>query len=111
MSDPSKNNSLRNFPADMLVVSGLPFLGVAMIVGMLYEHAHIILILSLIVACVGACLLFWAKLPLYRAGIYTSFGPAAIPATHRRFYYWGLGLALGGCGLAAVLLPLARVFE
>jgi hypothetical protein len=107
MSDPSKNNSLRNFPADMRVVSGLPFLGVAMIAGIMFEHARIFVILSLLVACVGACLLFWAKLPLYRAGIYTSFGPAAIPAAHRRFYYWGLGLALGGCVAAGLLLPLS----
>jgi hypothetical protein len=90
----------------MLVMSGLPLIGVSLIAGMIFEHAHIAVVGALLVACVGAGLLFWAKLPLYRAGIYTSFGPAAIPATHRRFYYWGMGLAMGGCIIAGLLLPL-----
>ena len=101
-----KDNSLRNFPADLFVVSGMPVLIGALFVGSVLEHARIATVAALLVALVGAGLLFWAKLPLYRAGIYTSFGPLAIPAARRPFYYWGIGLALGGCALTAILIPL-----
>ncbi len=105
----SKDNSLRNFPADMLMMSGLPLIAAAVLMQLLFVYPRTVAIAALAVACIGAGLLFWAKLPLYRAGIYCSFGPQAIPQSHRAFYYWGMCLAAGGCALTALLIPLLRI--
>ena len=108
----NKNNSLRNFPADMFVLSGLPIFVVALLCGDLFYFAarkpELFALLFLGIASVGASLIFWAKLPLYRAGIYFSFGPTAIPASHRKFYYWGLGLWAIGCFFAFLFPMLSR---
>ena len=105
----SKNNSLWNFPADMFVLSGAPIGIAALLFGYVFEHAQITIVAAVSVACAGAGLLFAAKLPLYRAGVYFSFGPSAISPTHRFLYYWGVGLAAGGCTLAALSIPLLRL--
>src|ERR1700677_442381 len=97
----NKKNSLKNFPADLLVVSGLPIFAVALLCGYLFDltggKSHLLALIFLGIACIGAGLIFWAKLPLFRAGVYFSFGPTAIPVTHRKFYYCGLGLWAAGC--------------
>ena len=38
------------------------------------------------VAGVGVCLLFWARLPLYRQGRFFSFGSRALPQSSIPFY-------------------------
>lgn len=110
-----KDNSLRNFPADMLVVSGLPLVGTILVMSWALwwtmEYPRATVITSLAAALLGAGSLCYAKLPLYRDGTYYSFGPQAIPASRRAFYYWGLGLALGGCALTALLIPLLRLLS
>ena len=110
MKTSSSNNSWRNFPADLFVVSGIPLLGTILITSELFSLAggqpRFFVIGALLVATLGACLLFWAKLPLYRKGIYCSFGPSAMPESRQGFYYWGIGLALSGCLLAGILIPL-----
>jgi hypothetical protein len=65
-------------------------------------EVYIGLSLAFLTAIVGAALLFWAKLPLYRAGIYFSFGPSAVPDDRKSFYYWGMGLVI----VALMLIPL-----
>ena len=88
-------------------VGWLPVVSViGLVLGLALTHARLLSVASLAVAYIGAGLLFWAKLPLYRAGIFSSFGPWAIPSSHRRYYYWGMGLAAGGCVLTAMLIPL-----
>jgi hypothetical protein len=54
-------------------------------------------------ACVGIALIFYAKLPLYRAGRYFTFGSRAIPENRRAFYSWGYWLAILGAAILALL--------
>jgi hypothetical protein len=110
MKKPTNKNSLRNFPPDMLVVSGIPLFAAILLTSVFFNLAasypRFTVETALLVAMIGAGLLFWAKLPLYRAGIYLSFGPRAIPESHRILYYWGIGLVLSGCLAVAMLIPL-----
>jgi hypothetical protein len=110
MKSSPKNNSWRNFPADLFVISGIPLIVTAFLASEFFNLAasdpRFTVEAALLVAMIGASLLFWAKLPLYRAGIYLSFGPNAIPEPRRAFYYWGIGLALSGCLLAGIFISL-----
>jgi hypothetical protein len=57
--------------------------------------------LGLAVAVVGASLIFYAKLPLYRQRRFLTFGGRALPESRRPFYRWGYR-----CVLYAVALLL-----
>ena len=104
----SSKNSLRNFPPDMFMLSGIPIGGIALVASAIFSlganHPLIVLSSALIVATMGASLLFWAKIPLYQQHIFLSFGPRVIPDSHRAFYYWGIGLAAIGCSVAGLML-------
>jgi protein-S-isoprenylcysteine O-methyltransferase Ste14 len=110
MKTSRNKNSLWNFPPDIFILSGIPLVAVALIMANLFyltvNNPQFVVWSSLLLAMFGAGLLFWAKLPLFQAGIYLSFGPRAITPSRRDFYYWGMGLALGGCGVAGMLIPL-----
>ena len=56
---------------------------------------------GLFVAAVGASLIFFSKLPLYRQRRFFTFGSAALPVDRRSFYRWGYR-----CVLFAVALLL-----
>jgi MFS family permease len=56
---------------------------------------------GLLVAAVGAALIFYSKLPLYRQRRFFTFGSAALPEGRRSFYRWGYR-----CVLFAVALLL-----
>jgi len=109
MTGHSEKKSFRNFPADMFVLSGLPIGGAALFTSGLLSFSHMAIRVAvggaLCLAILGACLLFWAKLPLYREGIYFSFGSSAIPKARKVFYYWGISLTCLGCVLALMLIP------
>ena len=70
MKTSSNNNSWRNFPADLFVLSGIPILGGILVADEVFSLAEgqtrFFVIGTLLVAMLGACLLFWAKLPLYQ---------------------------------------------
>src|SRR5215471_18774972 len=55
-------------------------------------------------AAVGAGLIFYAKLPLYRQRRFFRFGPRALPEQRRPFYRWGYICVLLGVLLLACLL-------
>jgi hypothetical protein len=57
--------------------------------------------IGLAVAVVGASLIFYAKLPLYRQRRFLTFGSRALPESSRSFYRWGYR-----CVLLAVALLL-----
>jgi hypothetical protein len=57
--------------------------------------------IGLVVAAVGASLIFYAKLPLYRQRRFLTFGSRALPESSRPFYRWGYR-----CVLFAVALLL-----
>jgi len=94
----------------MFALSGIPIFATMFLASEIFfvagNHPRFTVEAALLVAMIGAGLLFWAKLSLYRAGIYLSFGPRAIPESQRAFYYWGMGLALSGCLLAGMFIPL-----
>jgi len=56
------------------------------------------------VAALGASLVFYAKLPLYRQRRFLTFGPRAVAEQRRPFYRWGYVCALLGALLLACLL-------
>jgi hypothetical protein len=56
---------------------------------------------GLSVAAVGATLIFYAKLPLYRQRRFITFGSQALPQNKRSFYRWGYR-----CTIFAVVLLL-----
>ena len=97
--------SFRKFPADTLIMSGIPILIIAMSTSAIMEHTSALILVALGVALLGATLLFISKLPLYRKGEFFSIGSAGIPAAYRRFYRWGLILSIAGCAIAAMLIP------
>jgi hypothetical protein len=56
------------------------------------------------IASVGASLIFYSKLPLYRQHRFLTFGPRALPEQRRPFYRWGYVCAILGVLLLACLL-------
>lgn len=61
-------------------------------------------LLALGAAILGASLILYAKLPLYRERRFLTFGPRAIPERRRPFYRCGYSLAVLGSALLACLL-------
>ena len=55
---------------------------------------------GLLLAGVGATLVFYSKLPLYRQRRFFTFGSRALPESRRLFYRWGYRCAI----LAVALL-------
>jgi hypothetical protein len=45
--------------------------------------------IGLVVAGLGAALIFYAKIPLYRQRRFFTFGSSALPENKRAFYRWG----------------------
>jgi hypothetical protein len=60
--------------------------------------------IALGIALFGVCLIFYAKLPLYRERRFLTFGSGALPESRRSFYGRGYG-----CAVFAVVL-LFRLF-
>ena len=56
------------------------------------------------IAVLGASLIFFAKLPLYRERRFFTIGSKALPEQRRPFYRWGYRCALVGILLLACLL-------
>lgn len=101
-------SSLKNFPPDLLIASGIPFLAFALLSGWIFHlrgPAWIIAFsASLGVAVLGAVLLFRAKLPLYRQGRFLTIGAHDLPPSSQKLYRQGIRLAATGCVLAALLI-------
>src|SRR5262245_24811550 len=95
-----RDHSLRNFPLDLLAVSGFPVVIVAGGVSSLLSARGttwvVAAVASLSVALLGAALIFVAKLPLYRERRFFSFGFRAIPESRHGFYRWGCRLSILG---------------
>ena len=106
-ASPQHSNSFRNFPADLLAVSGIPVVVVAVVscwsMSMRGTTWMVAAGFSLIVAVVGAALIFVAKLPLYRQRRFFTFGIRAIPESRHAYYRWGCGLCILGCVLMMFL--------
>ena len=55
----------------------------------------------------GALLLFFAKLPQYRAGIFWRIGSRHLPPFHQRLYRFAFLLLVPSCLALLILIPLA----
>jgi hypothetical protein len=60
------------------------------------------LYLALALAGIGAVLLFFARLPLYRQRRFFAIGPGTLDSKHRRLYRWAYGFI--GCSVGLLLL-------
>ncbi len=94
------NNSLRNFPPDILTALGLPIVAAALVASWILSIHGAAWIwaagTAFSVAILGAVLLFIAKLPVYRQGRFLTFGIQALPMSSHRFYRWGCRCSLLG---------------
>src|SRR6266850_1201888 len=63
---------------------------------------------SLAVAVLGAGLLFWARLPLYREGRFFSFGPRALPPSSVRVYRAAYALLIPSVLFLLLLVVMTR---
>ena len=102
------NNSLRNFPADLIAASGIPMVIVALVTSWLcslhgwpWVAAYCS---SLLLAIVGAIYLFCAKLPLYRQQRFFTFGSQHLPPASLPLYRLGCRLSIAGISFALILL-------
>jgi hypothetical protein len=106
-ASPQHRNLFRNFPADLLAVSGIPVVVVALVSCWLMSMRGTTWIVaatvSLIIAAVGAVLIFVAKLPLYRQRRFFTFGIREIPESRHAYYRWGCSLSIVGCVLMILL--------
>jgi hypothetical protein len=90
----SKRSSNWYVPFDVLFLL-LTFPSIVILSGILlpllarFKSGHLtgVFYLALSVGAVGAVLLFFARLPLYRKRQFFAFGPRRLDAVHRKFYW------------------------
>ena len=108
MNQLDRPGSFKNFPPDLLILSGLPFVAIALSVswisGLRGSQWILAYAAAFLISAVGAALLFRAKLPLYRKGIHFSIGMSAIPEPMHAVYRRGMGLSIIGIFLSAILV-------
>jgi hypothetical protein len=107
----NSTGSFRHFPLDLLMLSGLPIiLSMALMQSLLSLRGWpwvIAYSCALLVAIIGAALLFRAKLPLYRQRRFFTFGSRHLPADSLPLYRLALRFCLVGFSAAIVLLLLS----
>jgi hypothetical protein len=103
-----RGTSLRYFPADLFVLSGIPILAVSLLVSALFSLQGwswvIAYCIAISIAIVGALLLFRAKFPLHRQRRFFTFGIGYVPEPLRPTYRWGCRLSIAGITFALLLL-------
>jgi hypothetical protein len=108
------DNSLRNFPPDLVPTLIMPFMAIVMIFSRTVFSARgtawiWAAAVSFGLAAIGITLLFIAKWPLYRQRRFFTFGIHHLPSSSHRFYRWGCRLSILACVLM-FLLWLASIF-
>ena len=91
----------------LLVLVGLTFLGNKVLfffMGLTSGTWLWFYALTLSVATLGAALIFYAKLPLYRRRRFFTFGIRVLPEERQPFYRWGYRFAILGIAVLACLL-------
>jgi hypothetical protein len=106
-------NWLRNFPADLILASGIPIILVAIATSWLLTLNGWKWIAAfsaaLLIAVAGAVCIFRAKLPLYRQHRFFTFGSRDLPASSIPLYRTGCCLSIIGIIVAtALLIPLLQ---
>lgn len=110
------DNSLRNFPADLVPTVALPF--TTIIVGILSSTAVSArgttwiwaAGISFALAAIGIVLLAIAKWPLYKERRFFTFGIRHLPPSSHGTYRWGCRLSTLACVLM-FLLWLGSLFQ
>jgi hypothetical protein len=79
------------FPVDMAALLGMPILSILGILLTLQVHRTsqgdpTLLVVAVVMGLVGTCLLFAARLPLYRQRQFFSFGSRELDGRHRKLY-------------------------
>jgi hypothetical protein len=102
------DNSLRNFPADLVPTVVLPFIGVLFIFSQTVFTARGTAWIwaagiSFGMAAIGIILLVIAKWPLYRQHRFFTFGIHHLPPSSHAFYRWGCRFSIIACGLMFLL--------
>lgn len=109
----SVNKSPSNFPADLLVLLVGPLIGLPVasaglsalwFAGLAREGGFVGFATAVGLACAGVVLLFLARLPLYRQGRFSQFGPRGLDPGHRRLYRRAWLLVLTGMGLFGLVI-------
>jgi uncharacterized membrane protein SirB2 len=102
------NHSLRNFPPDLLLASGIPIVAITFFVSWVFSLRDwqwiIAYCCALLIAIVGAVYLFRAKLPLYRQKKYLTLGTGHLPPASILLYQRGRFLSFAGIAFAVLLL-------
>ena len=115
MTPQDKSSSLRSFPPDLLILSGIPIIAAALLSAWLLNLRGNDWIIaygaSFALSLTGAVMIFFAKLPLYRAGVYFTLGARLLSDRSRRLYRWGLGLAIVGITLSGILIALSFLWR
>lgn len=109
MGDP-RDKLRHQFPADLLVLSGLPLLWAALLSSLLFALAPAwkcaLAVAAMSVGLTGGVAMTIAKWPLYRRRRWWTLGDAGSGEGGKRLYRWGLRLAVAGLLVAAVVVLL-----
>jgi hypothetical protein len=80
-------------PVDWIALLGLPVMGGSFWGGFLFLNylqsgdLEDVCRFAIEVGMIGSLLLFYARLPLYRAGCFWTIGPKRLDRAHRKFYW------------------------
>ena len=117
--DTRKDSKLRSqFPHDLAALLGIYWiiLPVAILNSAIFpwilraknESDTTLFWVAIVLGCIGSLLLFIARLPLYRQGRFSQFGPRGLDAAHRRLYHWSWLFIFPSILLLCILLLILR---
>jgi hypothetical protein len=107
MAAPERNDDKWLWPPPdqwLTIWSGLILLGLMALSNLLLSFASgpRFVFVGPAVATLGALLILYAKLPLFRQRQFFTFGARAIPEQRRPFYRWGFGMVVLGVLLTLI---------
>ena len=111
----TKSSSFWHFPADLLALSGIHVVVIAVMSHLLLSFrgwAWVLIYSSaLFIALGGAVCLFRAKFPLYQEGRFSTIGSLDLPEPSTTLYRRGWRLIMVGIFLAILLLIQSRMWR
>jgi len=91
-----------------LIVSVISILSASLLWPVLRGGVLSVFLAAVAAGVVGVALLFFARLPLYRSGLFFSFGPGSLDARHRKLYRRAYGLVAVSVFVMLALLVTLR---
>src|SRR5438045_2729502 len=90
-----------------IIVMGVALLTTSLLWSVLRGGVLSVFLAAVVAGVAGVALLFFARLPLYRRGLFFSFGPRLLDARHRKLYWRAYGLvALSVLVMVSLLVAL-----